>query len=92
MPRPLPSPAEAVQAARESPAAFVALCLGKPVSGLQRDLLTHALSNLSWYAELPRGHAKTSTLSYLTAWWLGVRPDTRFKIVSQNDGDYPVHP
>ena len=85
MPRPLPSPAEAVQAARESPAAFVALCLGKPVSGLQRDLLTHALSNLSWYAELPRGHAKTSTLSYLTAWWLGVRPDTRFKIVSQND-------
>lgn len=76
---------EAVQAARESPLAFLALALGRPVSDLQRELLGHALGNLSWYAELPRGHAKTSTLSYLTAWWLGVRPATRFKIVSQND-------
>jgi len=85
MPSPSTSPAEAVRAARESPAAFVALCLAKPVSGLQRELLTHALTNLSWYAELPRGHAKTSTLSYLAAWWLGVRPDARIKVVSQND-------
>ena len=79
------SPAEAVQAARDNPAAFVALCLGRPVSGLQRELLGHALTHPSWYAELPRGHAKTSTLSYLTAWWLGVRPDARIKIVGQND-------
>jgi len=77
--------AEAVEAARDNPAAFVALCLGRPVSGLQRELIAHALTNGSWYAELPRGHAKTSTLSYLAAWWLGVRPDTRIKIVSQND-------
>lgn len=79
------SPDAAVQAARENPAAFIALFLAKPVSGLQRDLLSHALAHASWYAELPRGHAKTSTLSFLTAWWLGVRPETRFKIVSQND-------
>lgn len=77
--------AAAVEAARTNPAAFVALCLGRPVSDLQRDLLSHALTHASWYAELPRGHAKTSTLSYLVAWWLGVRPETRFKIVSQND-------
>lgn len=76
---------EAVQAARENPAAFLALCLGRPVSGLQRDLLRHAIANESWYAELPRGHAKTSTCAYLMAWWIGVRPETRFKYVSQND-------
>lgn len=85
MPRRRISPSEAVSAARDNPAAFLALCLGRPVSDLQRDLLAHALANGSWYAELPRGHAKTSTLAYLTAWWLGVRPDTRFKVVSQND-------
>ncbi len=74
-----------MQAARDSPEAFLALALGRTVSELQRTLLAHALSNLSWYAELPRGHAKTSTLSYLCAWWLGVRPQSRIKIVSQND-------
>lgn len=79
------SPQAAVDAARQNPAAFIALSLGKPVSTLQRDLLSHAMTNLNWYAELPRGHAKTSTGAYLTAWWLGVRPETRFKIVSQND-------
>lgn len=76
---------DAVLAARENPAAFIALCLGKPVSSLQREMLHHAMTHLSWYAELPRGHAKTSTNSYLAAWWLGVRPETRFKYVSQND-------
>lgn len=79
------TPQEAIQAARDNPAAFLALCLGRPVSGLQRELLGVALSTHAWYAELPRGHAKTSTLSYLTAWWLGVRPQTRFKIIGQND-------
>ncbi len=79
------SPQQAVEAARSNPAAFIALSLGKPVSVLQRDLLSHAMTHLNWYAELPRGHAKTSTGAYLTAWWLGVRPETRFKIVSQND-------
>lgn len=74
-----------VEAARESPVAFVALCIGRPVSDLQRELIDMALRGHSWYAELPRGHAKTSTLAYLTAWWLGIRPETRFKIVSQND-------
>jgi predicted phage terminase large subunit-like protein len=78
-------PEEAVKAARENPAAFVALCLGRPVSALQRDFLCHAIENGSWYAELPRGHAKTSTGAYLLAWWLGVRPETRFKYISQND-------
>lgn len=76
---------EAVNAARENPAAFLALALGFSPSNLQRELLHHALAHAEWYAELPRGHAKTSTLCYLTAWWLGVRPDTRFKIISQND-------
>lgn len=76
---------EAVDAARENPAAFIALCLGKPVSDLQREMLHHALVHHSWYAEIPRGHAKTSTFAYLVAWWLGVRPETRFKIISQND-------
>ncbi len=75
----------AVAAAQESPAAFVSLCLSREVSMLQRELLNHALVNHSWYAELPRGHAKTSTGAYLVAWWLGVRPETRFKIVGQND-------
>lgn len=72
-------------AARQNPAAFIALCLGRPISGLQRQMLWHAMTHLSWYAELPRGHAKTSTNSYLAAWWLGVRPETRIKVVSQND-------
>ena len=76
---------QAVAAARENPAAFIALCLGKPVSTLQREMLHHALTHRDWYAEIPRGHAKTSTYAYLVAWWLGVRPDTRFKIISQND-------
>lgn len=79
------TPEQAVAAARENPAAFIALCLGKSVSELQREMLHHALVHHSWYAEIPRGHAKTSTFAYLVAWWLGVRPDTRFKIISQND-------
>lgn len=79
------TPQEAIAAARDNPVAFVALCIGRPVSGLQRELLSHALLHHSWYAELPRGHAKTSTLSYLAAWWLGKRPATRFKIIGSND-------
>ena len=79
------TPAEAVSAARDNPAAFIALCIGKPVSSLQRELLAHALQHHAWYAELPRGHAKTSTLSYLAAWWLGKRPATRFKLIGSND-------
>ena len=79
------TPLEAAEAARANPAAFLALALGRPISPLQRDLISHALQHNSWYAELPRGHAKTSTLSYLIAWWLGVRPETRVKVVSQND-------
>jgi predicted phage terminase large subunit-like protein len=79
------TPLEAAEAARSNPAAFLALALGRPISPLQRDLISHALQHHSWYAELPRGHAKTSTLSYLIAWWLGVRPETRVKVVSQND-------
>jgi predicted phage terminase large subunit-like protein len=75
----------AVEAARENPLAFIALALGRPAADLQRELVYAATASRSFYAELPRGHAKTSTLSYLTAWWLGVRPETRFKIVSQND-------
>jgi predicted phage terminase large subunit-like protein len=77
--------AAAVEAARASPAAFLALALGKPVADLQREMLHHALTHLSWYAEIPRGHTKTSTFAYAVAWWLGVRPDTRMKIVSQTD-------
>ena len=77
--------AAAVEAARASPAAFLALALGKPVADLQREMLHHALTHLSWYAEIPRGHTKTSTFAYAVAWWLGVRPDTRIKIVSQTD-------
>jgi len=76
---------EAVERARDNPAGFIALCLGKPVSGLQRELLAHALNHHRWYAELPRGHAKTSSLSYLAAWWLGKRPETRFKLIGSND-------
>jgi predicted phage terminase large subunit-like protein len=79
------TPAEAVQKARENPVAFIALSIGKPVSALQRELLSHALGHHSWYAELPRGHAKTSTLTYLCAWWLGKRPSTRFKLIGSND-------
>lgn len=79
------SPEKAVEAARENPAAFLALAIGRKVSELQRDLISHALAHHSWYSELPRGHAKTSTLAFLTAWWLGVRPETRFKIIGQND-------
>lgn len=75
----------AVDTARQNPAAFISLCLSRPVSQLQRELLNHAMTNHEWYAELPRGHAKTSTGAYLCAWWLGIRPDTRFKIVGQND-------
>lgn len=76
---------EAVEQARGNPAGFIALCLGKPVSGLQRELIAHSLRHHRWYAELPRGHAKTSTLSYLAAWWLGKRPETRFKLIGSND-------
>ena len=77
--------AEAVEAARENPLAFIALALGKPISEIQRTLVHTALTTLSWYGEIPRGHAKTTTMSYMAAWWVGVRPMTRFKIVSQND-------
>lgn len=76
---------QAVRAARENPAGFVGLALGKPVSHLQREMIRHALVHREWYTEIPRGHAKTSTFAMLCAWWLGVRPDTRVKIVSQND-------
>ena len=73
------------EAARSNPALFLAFALGRPVANLQREMLHHALSHLSWYMEIPRGHAKTSTFTYLCAWWLGVRPDTRIKIISQTD-------
>ena len=79
------TPQQAIEAARDNPAAFVALMIGKPVSTLQRELLAHALLHHSFYAELARGHAKTSTLSYLAAWWLGKRPATRFKLIGSND-------
>ena len=79
------TPEQAVAAARENPVAFLALCLGKPASELQRTLIAHALKHHSWYGELPRGHAKTSSLTYLAAWWLGRRPATRFKLIGQND-------
>jgi len=74
-----------VEAARQNPLAFIALALGRPTSDLQRELVTTAMQSTTFYAELPRGHAKTSTLAYLAAWWLGVRPETRLKVVSQND-------
>lgn len=48
-------------------------------------MLHHAIAHLSWYMEIPRGHAKTSTFSYLVPWWLGVRPETRFKLIAQTD-------
>ena len=79
------TPPEAVAAARDNPAAFVALCIQKPVSAIQREMLAHALDHHSWYAEIPRGHAKTSTFTYLAAWWLGKRPSTRFKLIGSND-------
>jgi predicted phage terminase large subunit-like protein len=78
-------PAQTVADARENPLGFIALAMNKTVSDIQRDLIHHALTSLSWYAEVPRGHAKTTTMAFMTAWWLGVRPGTRFKIVSQND-------
>jgi predicted phage terminase large subunit-like protein len=74
-----------LESARENPLAFTALALGRSVSDIQRELVHMALTNHSWYGEIPRGHAKTTTMSFTTAWWLGVRPATRFKIVSQND-------
>jgi predicted phage terminase large subunit-like protein len=76
---------QAVEAARENPAAFIALLIGKPISGLQRELLIHATTHHRWYGELPRGHGKTSSLTYLAAWWLGRRPATRFKLIGSND-------
>ena len=79
------TPQQAVEAARDNPAAFVALMLGKPVSALQRELLAHALQHHSWYAEIPRGHSKTTTMTWLCAWWLGKRPSTRFKLIGSND-------
>lgn len=79
------SAADAVVAARENPLAWLALALGRTPSDLQRELVSHALTHLSWYAELPRGHAKTSTIAYLIAWWLGIRPDARIKVISQTD-------
>ena len=75
----------AAERARANPVDFIALCLGRPVSALQREMIHHALTRLSWYAEIPRGHAKTSTFAYLAAWWLGVRPSTRIKVVAQTD-------
>ncbi len=79
------TPEQALEAARDNPAAFIALCIGKPVSRIQREMLAHALGHHSWYAEIPRGHAKTSTFTYLAAWWLGKRPATRFKLIGSND-------
>lgn len=75
----------AINAARDNPVAFIALCLGRAVSDLQRGLLAHALGNAAWYAELPRGHAKTSTLAYLAPWFIGHRPNLRVKVIGQND-------
>lgn len=75
----------AILAARENPAAFVALLLGKPISKLQAELLSFATLHRSFYAELPRGHAKTTTMTWLCAWWLGRRPSTRLKLIGSND-------
>lgn len=76
---------QAIEAARSSPLSFIATMIGKPVSRLQRELVGHAVAHRSWYAELPRGHAKTSSMTLLAAWWLGKRPSTRFKIIGSND-------
>lgn len=75
----------AVEAARADPACFVSLMLGQPAAPLQCELIDHALTHIDWYAELPRGHMKTSTMVFFAAWWLGVRPETRLKIISQTD-------
>lgn len=77
----------AIAAARERPDAFLSLCIGRHVVGLQRQMLAHALAHPSWYAELPRGHAKTSTYAHLLAWMIGRRPSLRAKIISQTDPD-----
>ena len=79
------TPEQAIAEARENPIAFLALCLGKPACRLQRQMVSHAMRHYSFYEEIPRGHTKTSTFAYLTAWWLGKRPTCRFKIVSQTD-------
>lgn len=79
------TPEQAVEAARGNPAAFLALCMGRPVSELQQSMLAHALANYRWYQEIPRGHAKTSTFAHLVAWWIGVRPESRIKVISQTD-------
>jgi predicted phage terminase large subunit-like protein len=71
--------------ARQRPEAFLALCMGKTPSGLQKEMISHALNDTRWYAELPRGHAKTSTFAHLAAWWIGVRPNTRIKVIAQTD-------
>jgi predicted phage terminase large subunit-like protein len=79
------TPPEAIQGARDDPVDFLALMLERRVADLQEELILHAADHESWYAELPRGHAKTSTLTYLAAWWLGHRPSTRLKLIGSND-------
>jgi phage terminase large subunit-like protein len=76
---------EVAARAAGDPIAFLSLSLARQASSLQAKLVSLALEHESFYAEIPRGHAKTTTLAVLVAWWLGVRPNTRFKIVSQSD-------
>lgn len=76
---------KAIEEARRNPAAFTALLAGLTLPSLHRRILGHALTHRSWYAEIPRGHGKTTIGTYLAAWWIGARPSTRIKIVSQND-------
>lgn len=79
------TPEQAIQQARVNPLAFNALILGREIGNIHASLLSVLLDTKDCYAELPRGHGKTTTGANCIAWLLGHYPTLRIKIVGSTD-------
>lgn len=79
------TPEQAINEARRNPLAFNALIMGRPIGAMHARLISYLIDNKDCYAELPRGHGKTTTGALVISWLLGHYPSLRIKIVGSTD-------
>jgi predicted phage terminase large subunit-like protein len=79
------NPKQAIEQAQSNPLAFIALVLGRPIGAIHARLVSYLLDDKDCYAELPRGHGKTTTGALTLSWLLGHYPHLRVKILGSTD-------
>jgi predicted phage terminase large subunit-like protein len=79
------TPQQAILKARANPLAFIALAMGRPIGPIHARLVSYLLDDRDCYAELPRGHGKTTTGALTISWLLGHYPSIRVKILGSTD-------